>query len=352
MSGVGPLLEVEDLAKHYPLRRGRGGGKVRAVDGLSFRLFRGETLALVGESGCGKSTVARLVLRLIDPTGGVIRFEGTDITELAGAPLRRLRRRMQMVFQDPFASLNPRMTIGDILAEPLIVHDIGDTMARRARVNQLLGMVGLSPFHAQRYPHEFSGGQRQRVGIARALAVEPSLVVCDEPVSALDVSIQAQVVNLMKDLQARLGLSYLFIAHDLAVVKHVADRIAVMYLGRIVELGSKETLFSNPRHPYTRTLLASIPRPDPRRRSTAKPPAGEMPSPLNLPVGCRFQSRCAYAMDICRTVEPGLAAIGAGHQTACHRSADLPAFVADWQSAVPSPQTEVRMARYAALRPR
>ena len=248
----------------------------------------------MGESGCGKSTTARCVLRLIDPTAGTIRFEGTDITEMHGDPLRRLRRRMQIVFQDPFASLNPRMTVGEILEEPLIVHDIGDRVARRARVNQLLDLVGLASYHAQRYPHEFSGGQRQRIGIARALAVEPALVVCDEPVSALDVSIQAQVVNLLKDLQARLGLSYLFIAHDLAVVKHMADRVAVMYLGQIVEIAPKDVLFSEPRHPYTRTLMTAIPRPDPHRHSSAPAsrrrraepdePAVGLPLPHALPV--------------------------------------------------------------------
>ena len=272
------ILAVENLSRHFAARRGilfgRSTGTVRAVDGISFALNRGETLALVGESGCGKSTTARLVLRLIEPTTGTIRFEGTYIQDLRGEPLRALRRRMQIVFQDPFASLNPRMTVGQILEEPLIVHHLGDAASRRARVEELLGVVGLAAYHARRYPHEFSGGQRQRIGIARALAVEPALIVCDEPVSALDVSIQAQVVNLLRDLQRRLGLSYLFIAHDLAVVKHVADRVAVMYLGQIVEIGPKHALFSDPRHPYTRTLLAAIPRPDPHRDRSR---AGAMP---------------------------------------------------------------------------
>ncbi len=351
-----PLLEVEGLAKHYPVKRGlvmpKTVGTVRAVDGVSFTLARGETLALVGESGCGKSTTARLVLRLIEPSAGIVRFEGVDITDMGGAPLRKLRRRMQIVFQDPFASLNPRMTVGDILEEPLIVHDIGDAAARKARVAQLLRLVGLAQYHATRFPHEFSGGQRQRIGIARALAVEPALVVCDEPVSALDVSIQAQVVNLLKDLQAKLGLSYLFIAHDLAVVKHMADRVAVMYLGQIVEIGPKEALFARPLHPYTRTLLAAIPRPDPHRRVARTIPGGDMPSPLNPPTGCRFHTRCAFATDLCRSETPALRPIAGGHAAACHHIETLP----DYEAAVgvqdQTPAATRRLALYAERRAR
>ncbi len=348
------LLEVAGLAKHYPVRRGlvlaKTVGAVRAVDGVSFALDRGETLALVGESGCGKSTTARLVLRLIEPTAGTVRFEGTDITQMSGAPLRRLRRRMQIVFQDPFASLNPRMTVGSILEEPLIVHEIGDRAARRARVAELLGLVGLAAYHAQRYPHEFSGGQRQRVGIARALAVEPALVVCDEPVSALDVSIQAQVVNLMKDLQARLGLSYLFIAHDLAVVKHMADRVAVMYLGRIVEIASKDALFARPLHPYTRTLLAAIPRPDPHRRGTRQLPGGDVPSPMDPPPGCHFHTRCMYATERCRAEDPVLRQIAPGHEAACHYAEQLPPMEEAAAAHVAPPAAAARMALYAERR--
>ena len=342
----GSVLEVVGLAKSFERRAGllgRSKSQVRAVDGVSFSVARGETLALVGESGCGKSTTARLALRLIDQTSGTIRFEGMDISDLRGRLLQALRRRMQIVFQDPFASLNPRMRVGQILEEPLILHRLGDAAQRAARVAELLGLVGLSPTHAQRYPHEFSGGQRQRIGIARALAVEPSLVVLDEPVSALDVSVQAQVANLLKDLQARLGLSYLFIAHDLAVVKHMADRVAVMYLGRIVEIGSKAELFAAPRHPYTRLLLSAIPRPDPLRVRAAVP-VGELPSPLSPPSGCHFHPRCTFATDLCRAVAPDLTA-----GVACHHAADLPPFAAE----VHAPQTEAarrRIALYAARR--
>jgi len=347
-------MEVAGLAKHYPMRRGlllaRTVGNVRAVDGVSFQIFRGETLALVGESGCGKSTTARLVLRLIEPTAGSVRFEDADITALRGNAMRRLRRRMQIVFQDPFASLNPRMTVAEILEEPLIVHGIGDRVARRARVEQLLALVGLAPYHAGRYPHEFSGGQRQRIGIARALAVEPALVVCDEPVSALDVSIQAQVVNLLKDLQARLGLSYLFIAHDLAVVKHMADRVAVMYLGRIVEIGPKDAVFANPRHPYTRVLLSAIPRPDPHRRLARQVAGGDVPSPANIPSGCRFHTRCAFVIDRCRTEDPALHPIEPGHLSACHRAEELPAAAVMDAAYVATPAAARRLALYADRR--
>ena len=348
-----PLLEVRDLAKHYPVRRGlvmsKTVGTVRAVDGVSFAVATGETLALVGESGCGKSTTARLVLRLIEPTAGQVLFEGTDITTMTGAPLRKLRRRMQIVFQDPFASLNPRMTVGQILEEPLIVHGLGDHAARRARVTQLLTLVGLADFHAQRYPHEFSGGQRQRIGIARALAVEPALIVCDEPVSALDVSIQAQVINLLKDLQTRFGLSYLFIAHDLAVVKHTANRIAVMYLGQIVEIASKDALFADPRHPYTRTLLAAIPRPDPHRDRHRAVAGGDVPSPMNPPPGCRFHTRCPFVIDRCRVEMPALRRWGEGHLTACHRAEDLPPADEAAASHV-APMAAKRLALYAQRR--
>jgi oligopeptide transport system ATP-binding protein len=340
-----PLLEVVGLTKHFRT----GGGLVRAVDGVSFRLAAGETLALVGESGCGKSTTARLVLRLIEPSEGTVRFDGQDITTAGGLAMRKLRRRMQIVFQDPFASLNPRMTIGDTLDEPLLIHGVGDRAARRARVAELLSLVGLAPEHAGRYPHEFSGGQRQRIGIARALALEPALVVCDEPVSALDVSVQAQVVNLLRDLQVRLGLSYLFIAHDLAVVKHVATRVAVMYLGRIVETASRDELFNNPLHPYSRALLAAIPRPDPGARLGRQVPGGDVPSPLDPPPGCHFHTRCPFVIERCRTESPALRAITPGHLSACHRAEELPPMQQTSARAM-APAASQRLALYAARR--
>ncbi|ONG59027.1 peptide ABC transporter substrate-binding protein [Pseudoroseomonas deserti] len=348
-----PLLEVEGLQKHYPVKKGivlqKQVGAVKAVDGVSFTVNRGETLALVGESGCGKSTTARLVLRLIEPSAGTIRFDGQDVTKVGGGAMRALRRRMQIVFQDPYASLNPRLTVGDAIAEPMAVHGIGNAASRQAKVQELLRLVGLQPFHAERYPHEFSGGQRQRIGIARALSVEPELVVCDEPVSALDVSIQAQVVNLMKDLQARLGLSYLFIAHDLAVVKHMADRIAVMYLGAVMEIGGKQALFAKPRHPYTRALLAAIPHPDPARRGRVTPLGGDVPSPLAVPPGCRFHTRCPFAQERCKLEVPQLRDVGDGQQVACHFSETLPDAGLDYSGGLTDAAAR-RLALYDAAR--
>ncbi len=346
------LLEVTDLTKHYPIRKGilvsREVGTVRAVDGVSFRIERGETLALVGESGCGKSTTARLVLRLIEPTGGTVRFDGVEVS---GAALRTLRRRVQVVFQDPYASLNPRLRVGETIAEPMEVHGIGDAASREARVQELLRLVGLAPFHAQRYPHEFSGGQRQRIGIARALAVQPDLIVCDEPVSALDVSIQAQVVNLLKELQAKFGLSYLFIAHDLAVVHHMADRVAVMYLGQIVEMAPKRQLFAMPAHPYTRALLRAIPHPDPRLRGKVTPLGGDVPSPMNPPSGCRFHTRCPHVEAICRAEVPALRDIASGQRVACHLAERLPPFEAVDEGGLSAVATQ-RLALYAAAKER
>ena len=318
-----PLLEVRNLVKHFTVGGGLFGGRgglVRAVDGVSFTLHRGETLGLVGESGCGKTTTGRCVLQLEQPTSGQIVFEGRDLATLDAAGLRGVRRRMQVIFQDPYSSLNPRMTVGEIIAEPLAVHGIVEgAPARRDRVRDLLRHVGLLPQHAARYPHQMSGGQRQRVGIARALAMEPSLIICDEPVSALDVSIQAQIINLLEDLQAQFGLTYLFIAHDLAVVRHISDRVAVMYLGKIVEMADRKTLYDEPLHPYTRALLSAVPIPDPdleaRRERIVL--GGEVPSALDPPSGCVFHPRCPIAETRCRSTVPELREIRPGHWAAC-----------------------------------
>jgi oligopeptide transport system ATP-binding protein len=320
MTDARPLLEVSDLVKHYPLRSGvlrRKVGTVHAVDGVSFSLRAGETLGLVGESGCGKSTVARSVLRLVEPTSGHIRIDGQEITHLSKTELRPVRRSMQIVFQDPFASLNPRMTAGDIVGEPLSVHGLASGREKQERVAKLFGQVGLRPDQMKNFPHQFSGGQRQRICIARALALGPRLIVCDEPVSALDVSIQAQVINLLIDLQREQNFSYLFIAHDLAVVAHISHRVAVMYLGRIVEIADKDELFKNPRHPYTQALLASVPVADPRVRRLKPLVDGDVPSPVNPPSGCAFHTRCRYAMEHCKIERPMLRDAGARHEVAC-----------------------------------
>ena len=322
MSGSAPLVEVRDLVKHFPILQGailrRQIGAVHAVDGISFRISEGETMGLVGESGCGKSTTGRLLIRLLDPTSGEVRFRGEDIGRLGRERLRVLRREMQIIFQDPYASLNPRMRVGETIGDPLAIHGIGNRATRRARVHQLLERVGLAPHHAARYPHEFSGGQRQRIGIARALVLDPRLIVCDEPVSSLDVSIQAQIVNLLKGLQRELKLSYLFISHDLGVVKHISDRIAVMYLGRIVELAPKRALYAQPLHPYSQTLLSAIPVPRPERQRARVILEGNLPSPSRPPPGCRFHQQCPLAFERCRLEEPPLLEVAPGHLAACH----------------------------------
>jgi oligopeptide transport system ATP-binding protein len=316
------LLQVDDLVMHFPIYRGviqRQVGAVRAVDGVSFDITRGETLGLVGESGCGKSTTGRTILQLYRPTSGSVHFEGVDLVHLKGEELRKTRRKMQMIFQDPYASLNPRMTVADIVGEPLVVHDVAKGKEIQDRVQHLLEIVNLNPSFASRYPHEFSGGQRQRIGIARALALQPSFIICDEPISALDVSIQAQVVNLLEELQEQFNLTYLFIAHDLSMVKHISDRVAVMYLGVIVELASRDELYAKPLHPYTQALLSAVPIPDPvadakRQRTILQ---GDVPSPANPPSGCRFRTRCPIAEAVCAESRPEFREIKPGHFVAC-----------------------------------
>jgi oligopeptide transport system ATP-binding protein len=325
------ILEVEGLKTWFPVRRGvfsRVAAWVKAVDGVSFRIRRGKTLGLVGESGCGKTTVGRTLLRLIPATGGTVDFDGVDVFSLPASALRQMRRQMQIIFQDPVGSLNPRMTVGTIVGEALSVHGLARGREREERVARILQRVGLSPTHVNRYPHEFSGGQRQRIGIARALILEPKFIVCDEPVSALDVSIQSQILNLLADLRAEMGLSYLFIAHNLAVVQHFCDDVAVMYLGKIVEIGSAEEVYGNPKHPYTQVLLLAAPIPDPveARRRPKVPLAGEVPSPVNPPSGCPFHPRCPLAIEVCKTVVPPLVRhTGApeAHLAACHRADEL-----------------------------
>ncbi len=322
----GSLVEVRDLVKFFPIHGGvlqRTIASVQAVDGVSFDIRRGETLGLVGESGCGKTTVGRLLLRLINPTSGSIRFDGTDITTLKGAALKPYRRRMQIIFQDPYASLDPRTPIGDSIGEGLRIHGIGTPAERRIRVKTIMDLVGLAPYHARRYPHEFSGGQRQRIGIARALVLRPDLVVCDEPVSALDVSIQAQVLNELKALQRELGLTFLFIAHNMGVVEHISDRVAVMYLGKVVELAERKAMFKTPQHPYTQALFSAIPVPDPELRRKRIILRGDVPSPVNPPRGCHFNPRCQLRAElggpaICTTSEPPLLDAEGGHLVACH----------------------------------
>jgi oligopeptide transport system ATP-binding protein len=318
------LLSVRDLKMHFPITKGiifqKQVGAIKAVDGINFDLYRGETLGLVGESGCGKSTTGRAILQLYRPTAGAVIFEGNDLVEIKGEDLRKMRRRMQMIFQDPYASLNPRMTVGSIVGEPLEVHNIGaNKKERQERVQELLKIVNLNPYFINRYPHEFSGGQRQRIGIARALAVNPSFIVCDEPISALDVSIQAQIINLLEDLQDEFNLTYLFIAHDLSVVRHISDRIAVMYLGKIVELANRDELYEKPMHPYTQALLSAVPSPDPSIESQRKRIIleGDVPSPANPPKGCHFSTRCPRVMEICREQEPPFKDYDPGHYVAC-----------------------------------
>ncbi len=321
MSMTNVLLKVENLTKYFPIRAGmlaRKVGDVKAVDDISFEVYEGETLGIVGESGCGKSTTGRVIMRLHEPTGGKVTFDGVELTSLSGEEMRKARRDIQMVFQDPYASLNPRHTIEKILEEPLIVHGIGNAEERRRKVIEYLEVVGLSAYHAKRYPHQFSGGQRQRIGIARALMTNPKLIIADEPVSALDVSIQAQVLNLMQKLQEDLKLTYIFIAHDLGVVRHISDRVGVMYLGRMVELANSEDLYAEPLHPYSQALLSAVPIPDPSYEREQVILTGDIPSPSNPPTGCAFHTRCPMAMDICKQEIPQFKQVKSGHSVACH----------------------------------
>ncbi|MDP3047732.1 MAG: dipeptide ABC transporter ATP-binding protein [Chloroflexota bacterium] len=320
------LLEVKNLKMYFPITQGiiiqRHVGDVKAVDGLDFFIRRGETLGLVGESGCGKSTTGRAILQLYRATAGQVLYEGADLCKMKGEPLRKMRRKMQMIFQDPYASLNPRMTVGNIIGEPMEIHNLAKGKEKQQKVQHLLEIVGLNPYMANRYPHEFSGGQRQRVGVARALAVEPEFIVCDEPISALDVSIQAQIINLLEELQSQFHLTYLFIAHDLSVVRHISDRVAVMYLGKVVELATRDELYFKPMHPYTKALLSAVPIPDPfvegkRERIIL---TGDVPSPVNPPSGCHFHTRCPIAIDICKQVDPEFKDHGDLHWVACHRA--------------------------------
>ncbi len=328
-SGGDVLLRVENLVMHFPMTKGiifqRQFGAVMAVDGLNFTIRRGETLGLVGESGCGKSTTGRAILQLYRPTAGRVEFDGINLCQLGAEEMRRMRRRMQIIFQDPYASLNPRMTVGGIIGEPINFHGLARGEETRKRTHELLEMVGLTPACANRYPHEFSGGQRQRIGIARALAVEPEFIVCDEPVSALDVSIQAQIINLLEDLQKRLGLTYLFIAHDLSVVRHISDRVAVMYLGKIVELADRIDLYHRPLHPYTKAILSAVPIPDPDLEAQRERVIlyGDVPSPVNPPSGCHFRTRCPIATERCAGLEPSFEELEPGHWVACDRAADF-----------------------------
>ncbi|RDI37175.1 ABC transporter ATP-binding protein [Falsibacillus pallidus] len=315
------LIEIQDLKKHFPLTGGVFGktvGHVKAVDGVSFSVRKGETLGIVGESGCGKSTTGRMLLRLIEPSEGSIKFEGKDITNLSKKDMRALRRDMQMVFQDPFASLNPRHTVEKILEEPLIVHGIGNAAERKQKVKEMLEVVGLSSYYAKRYPHQFSGGQRQRIGIARALMTRPKLIIADEPVSALDVSIQSQVLNLLEDLQKEFDLTYIFIAHDLGVVRHISDRVGVMYLGRMAELSDSDKLYEKPLHPYTQALLSAVPIPDPDFKRETILLQGDIPSPSNPPKGCAFHTRCPHSMEVCKSITPVFQEAEPGHYVACH----------------------------------